>query len=94
MHAAFVRDVRHSEEPGPAEVRMNLDGREQPAEADEVVQVVDVVRVEVVLAGVSEVVVLHADLLVLFPGPTQFLVHIAGGDEWTIGVVTPLSNST
>ena len=87
MTAAFVWCVRHSQEPGPADVRVNVDGREQTAEADEVVQVVDVVRIPVVLADGAQEGVLHADLLVLLPGPAQLLVNIAGGHEGTIGVV-------
>ncbi len=85
--AAFVRRVRHPQQPGPADVGVNVDGREQTAEADEVVEVVDVVRVPVVLADGAQEAVLDADLLVLLPGPPQFLVHIAGGHEGTIGVV-------
>ncbi len=48
--AAFVRRMRHTQEPGAANVGLDVDGREQAAEADEVVEVVDVVRVPVVLA--------------------------------------------
>ena len=85
--AALARNVRHPQEPGPADVRVNLDGREQAAEADQVVEVVDVVRVPVVLAGGAQVRVLDADLLVLLLGPAQFLVHVAGGHQRTVGVV-------
>ena len=85
--AAFVRCMRHTQEPGPADVGVNMDGREQAAEADQVVEVVDVVRVPVILALGAQEGVLHADLLVLLPGPAQLLVHIAGRHEGTIGVV-------
>ena len=54
-HGSRLRsDVRHPQEPGPAEVCMNVNGRGTCREADEVVEVVDVVRVQVVLAHVSE----------------------------------------
>ena len=85
--AALVRRVRHAEEPGPADVRVDGDGREQPAEADQVVEVVDVVRVPVVLLDRAHELVLHADLLELLPGPPQFLVDVAGRHEGTVGVV-------
>ena len=51
QHAtALARRVGHAQEPGPADVRLYVDRREQPAEADQVVEVVDVVRIPVVLA--------------------------------------------
>ena len=52
-----------------AEIRVNVDRRIQAAEADEVVEVVDVVRVPVVLGCVAEVGVLDADLLELLTAP-------------------------
>ena len=79
--------MRRPQEPGPADVRVNVDGGEQTTEADEVVEVVDVVRVPVVLADGAEKGVLDADLLELLPGPPQLLVDVAGGHEGTIGVV-------
>ncbi len=85
--AAFVWSMRHAQQSGPTDVRVNVDGRKQTTEADEVVQVVDVVRIPVVFARRSQEGVLHADLLELFPRPAQFLVDIAGGYEWTIRVV-------
>ena len=57
---------------------MNVDGREQAADADEVVHVVDVVGVPVVPADASEKRVLDADLFVLLLVPAQLLVNIAG----------------
>ena len=75
------------EQDGAADVRVHVDGREQPAEADQVVEIVDVVRVPVVLPAGPEEGVLDADLLVFLPGPAQFLVDIAGRDQRTIGVV-------
>ena len=86
-HAAFARRVRHAQEPGPADVGHDVDGREQAAEADHVVEVVDVVRVPVVLGAGAEVEVVDAELLVLFLGPAQFLVDVAGGHQRAIGVV-------
>jgi hypothetical protein len=67
--AAFARCVGHSQEPRPADVRVNMDGREQTAEADEVVEVVDVMWIPIVLVAGAKVKVLNADLLVLRPGP-------------------------
>jgi hypothetical protein len=84
--AAFVRCMRHPKEPGPADVRVHLNGREQTPEADEVVEVVDVVRIPVVPANGAEEGVFHADLFELLPGPTEFLVDVAGGHEGAIGV--------
>jgi hypothetical protein len=46
-----------------------MDGREQTAEADEVVEVVDVMWIPIVLVAGAKVKVLNADLLVLRPGP-------------------------
>ena len=77
----------HAQEPGPADIGLNVDGRKQSAEADEVVEIVDVVRVPVILGAGREGSVLDADLLVLLFGPTKFLVDIAGGNQGTIGVV-------
>ena len=86
-HAALARRVRHAQEPGPADVGLDVDGREQAAEADQVVEVVDVVRVPVVLLAGAEVQVVDADLLVLLLGPAQLLVDVAGGHQRAVGVV-------
>ena len=48
---ALPRRVRHAQEPGPTDVGVDVDGGEQPAEADHVVEVVDVVRIPVVLGA-------------------------------------------
>jgi hypothetical protein len=48
---------------------------------------VDVVRVPVVTPLRAEEGILDADLLVFLSNPAQFLVHIAGGHQGTIGVV-------
>ena len=85
--AAFVRRVRHPQQHGPAQVRLNVDRGEQTAEADQVVHVVDVVRIPVVPALGAKEGVLDADLLVFLTGPTEFLIDIAGRDEGAIGVV-------
>ena len=66
---------------------MNVDGGVESAEADQVVEVVDVVRVPVVLAAGAEKGVLDANLLVFLAGPTQFLVDVASRYQGTIGVV-------
>jgi hypothetical protein len=77
----------HPQQHGPAEVRVHVDRREQTAETDEVVHVVDVVGIPVVTALRAEKGVLDADLLVFLSNPAQFLVDIAGGHQGTIGVV-------
>ena len=58
------------QEPGLADVRVYMDGRERTAEGDEVVEAVDLVRRRVVLpTGAEE------------SGPAQFLIDIADGYE-------------
>jgi len=79
--------MRHPQEPGPADIRVNEDRRKQTAEVDHVVEVVDVVRIPVVLAARTEKTVLDANLLVLLPGPAQFLINIAGRYQGAIGVI-------
>jgi hypothetical protein len=64
-----------------------MNGREQTAKADEVVEVMNVVRVPVVLGTATEIKVTDTNLLILFLGPTQFLIDIAGGHEGTVRVV-------
>ena len=58
-----------------------MDGREQTAEADEVVEVVDIVRILVVLSTGAEEPVLDANFLVLLSDPAEFLIDIDGGYE-------------
>ena len=54
-HAApLVRRVRHAQQHGPAQVGVHVNRREQSAETDEVVHVVDVVRVPVVFLVATE----------------------------------------
>ena len=84
-HAAALVDPRRPEQHGAANVGVDGDRRIQAAEADQVVEVVDVVRVPVVLGGVAEVGVLDADLLVLLAAPAQLLVHVVGGDHRAVG---------
>ena len=86
-HAALARRVRHAQEPRPADVGLDVDGREQAAEANQVVEVVDVVRVPVVLLAGAEVQVLDPDLLVLLLGPAELLVDVGGGDQRAVRVV-------
>ena len=85
--AAFARRVRHAQQPRAAQVRLHVDRREQSAEADQVVHVVDVVRVPVVLPARAQEAVRDADLLVLLAGPAQFLVDVARRDQRAVGVV-------
>ena len=84
--AAFPGYMSHPQEPGPAEVGVNGDGREQTTEADQVVQVVDVMRVPVVFTDGTHVGILHAELLELLLGPSELLVHVAGGHKHAVGV--------
>ena len=86
-HAALARRVRHAQEPRPADVGLDVDGREQAAEANQVVEVVDVVRVPVVLLAGAEVQVLDPDLLELLLGPAELLVDVGGGDQRAVRVV-------
>ena len=86
-HAALARRVRHAQEPRAADVGLDVDRREQAAEADQVVEVVDVVRVPVVLLAGAEVQVLDPDLLVLLLRPAELLVDVGGGDQRAVGVV-------
>ena len=66
---------------------MHMHRREQAAETDQIVQVVDIVRVPVVLTYRAQEGVLDADLLVLLAGPAQLLIDVARGHERTVGVV-------
>jgi hypothetical protein len=64
-----------------------VDGGEAPAEADEIVEVMDVMWVPVILTTRAEKSVPYSYLLILLADPTQFLIHITGGYERTIGVI-------
>ncbi len=66
------------EQPGPADVGVDVDRRIQPTESHQVVEVVHVVRVPVVLGRMAEVGVLDAQLLELPAAPAQFLVDVVG----------------
>ncbi len=67
------------QEPGRADVRVHMDGRERTAEGDEVVGAGGIVQAPVVLPTGAEEPVLDANFLVLLPGPNEFLIDIAGG---------------
>ncbi len=82
--AAFVYPCR-TQEPGAADIRVNVNRRIEAAEADQVVKVVDVVRVPVVLGRVAEVGVLDAELLELLAAPAQLLVDVIGGHHGAVG---------
>ena len=84
--AAFV-NLRRPNETGAANVGLDVDSRVAAAKAHQVVEVVDVVRVPVVFDGGTKVLVRHADLLELFLHPAELLIHIAGRDQRTVGVV-------
>jgi hypothetical protein len=64
---------------------VNMDRGIETAKADQVVEVVDVVRVPVVLGCVAEVSVLDPDLLELLTAPSQFLVDVVGGYHRAVG---------
>ena len=64
-----------------------MDGREGPADAEQVVEVMDVMRIPVVLTRGAKVAVFHADLLEFFANPAEFLVNITGRDQRAVGVV-------
>ncbi len=88
QHAAtLVRSMGRSQELGATDVGVDVDRREQAAEADEVVEVVDVVGVPVVLSDGAQEGVLDADLLVLLAGPAQLLVDVAGRHQGAVRVV-------
>jgi hypothetical protein len=55
-----------------------MEGREQTAEADEVVSVPEIVQIPVVFSMEAEEPVLDANFLVLLCGLAQFLIDVAG----------------
>ena len=79
--------MRRPDQAGAADVGLDVDGREAAAVAHQVVEVVDVVRVPVVLGGGAQELVRDADLLELFLHPAELLVDVAGGDQRAVGVV-------
>ena len=85
QHTAALVDPRRPQQHGAADVGVDVDRRIQAAEADQVVEVVDVVRVPVVLGCVAEVGVLDADLLELLTAPPQLLVNVVGGYHRAVG---------
>ncbi len=85
LHHPTLVDPRRPQQHGAAEVGVDMDRRVQAAEADQVVEVVDVVRVPVVLGCVAEVGVLDADLLELLTAPAQLLVNVVGGHHGAVG---------
>ena len=85
QHAAALVDLGGAQQPGAADVGMDSDRRVEPAEAEQVVQVVDIVRVPVVLLTGAEVGVIHADLLELLAAPPEFLVDVVRRHHRTVG---------
>ena len=85
--APLVGHVAQPDESRAAQVGLRVDRRKRPADTDEVVHVVDVVRVPVVLAAGTQVGVLDADLLQLLLDPTELLVDVARRDEGAVGVI-------
>ena len=75
-HAAALDHPGRPQQHGAADVRIDVNRRIETAEADEVVEIVDVVRVPVVLGRVAEVGVLDADLLELLTAPPELLVDV------------------
>ena len=86
-HTTLGRHLRDAQKAGPAGVCVDVDGREQPAEADDIVHVVDVMRIPVVLGSGTKVTIVHADLLELLLGQAEALVHIRRRDERTVRVI-------
>ena len=82
--AAFVYPCRPQQH-GSADVRVNMNWGIKTTEADQVVQIVYVVRVPVVLWCVAEIGVLDADLLELLTAPPQLLVDIVRGYHGAVG---------
>jgi hypothetical protein len=80
------------QQPGLADVRAHMDGREQTAKGGEVVEAADIVRVPVVLPTGAEEPVLDANF-VLLSGPAQFLIDIAGGYERAVDWYNTLPSS-
>ena len=78
QHAAAFVDMGRANEAGAANVGLDVDGREAAAIAHQVVEVVDVVRIPVVLGGGAQEFVGDTDLLELFLHPTDLLVDVAG----------------
>ena len=70
-----------------------MDRREQTAEADKVVSVVDIVRIPVVFWTGAAKPVLDANFLVLLSGPAQFLIDVADGYERAVGWCNTLPSS-
>ena len=84
-HAAALVHPGRPEQHRAADVRMDVDRRVETAEADQVVEVVNVVRVPIVLRRVPEVGVLDADLLELLPAPPKLLVDVVRRDHGAVG---------
>ena len=85
--ATLTWGMRGTEEPGAPDVGVDVDRGEQATEADQVVHVVDVVRVPVVLPPGAQEGVLDAELLELLTGPAQLLVDVARRHQGAVGVV-------
>ena len=85
LHHPTLVDPRRPQQHGAADVGVDGDRGIQAAETDQVIEVVDIVRVEVVLGCGAEVGVLDADLLVLLTAPAQLLVDIVGGYHGAVG---------
>ncbi len=86
LHHPALVDPRRPQQHGAADVGVDGDRGIQTSEADQVVEVVDIVRVEVVLGCGAEVGVLDADLLVLLTAPAQLLVDIVSRHHRAVGV--------
>ena len=67
--SAFAWCVSHAQKPGSANVRVHMDRWKQATEADQVVEVVDVVRIPVIFSHGSHKGVFHPDLFKLLFGP-------------------------
>ena len=77
-HAAALEDPCCTQHPGATHVGVHLDGWIEATEADQVIQVVDVMRVPVILAAAAEIGVINADRLEVRLAPSEFLVDVIG----------------
>ena len=87
QHTAAFVDMGRSDEAGAANVGLDVNGRVAAAIAHQVVEIVDVMRVPVVLGGGAKEFVGDANLLELFLHPADLLVDVAGRHQWAVGVV-------
>jgi len=77
-HATTLVDPGRTQQPGTTHVSMHLYGWIEAAEADQVILVVDVVRVPVCFAAASEIGIINPGCLEVRLAPAEFLVDVIG----------------